>query len=356
MHRTLAIPLTLALLTGVGPATSEEVLVDGIAAQVGPDIVLISEVMQLAAGQERAMRAQGATQSDIALVRSDALEAVIESRLIERVVRDAELQATDAEIDTTVEAIAQENEISVREMQQSVAAQQMEWTEYRKQIKRELERRKVVNAILGSKVTVDDDEIQALYREQHASQPDSGTEVHLRQILVPGSKEGGLSLSEACKVAHRARDRVAGGEPFEEVAVRYSVVAVQNGGDLGWVHMDSVAGWMGELIQPLEPGQLSEVHELPIACTFVQVVDRKEWEPVSLEEVRMNLQQQIYEKKLMEEYRTWMEELRKMTFIERRGYFADAAGFKKRAKKSTFEEGLSGHSVLGGASGAEVER
>ena len=356
MRRTLAIPLILALLIGVGPATSEEVLVDGIAAQVGPDIVLISEVMQLAAGQERAMRAQGATQSDIALVRSDALEAVIESRLIERVVRDAELQATDAEIDATIEAIAQENQLSIREMQRSVASQQMEWAEYRKQIQRELERRKVVNAILGSKVTVDDDEIKALYHEQHAAQPESGSEVHLRQILVPGNEEGGVSIAEACKLTHRARDRIAGGEPFEDVAARYSVIALQNGGDLGWVHLDSIAGWMVEMIEPLEPGQLSAVHQLPVACTFVQLVERKEWNPVTLEEVRASLQQQIYEQKLMEEYRTWMEQLRKRTFIERRGYFAEAAGFQKRAKKSDFEEGLSGHSVLRGAAGAEAQQ
>jgi len=354
MRSTLAAPLALALLTGLGPATAEEILVDGIAAQVGADIVLISEVMELVGAREQMMRSEGASAADIALVRSDALEAVIESRLIERMVQDADLGATDAEVDATIEAIARENNLSITEMQRSVTSQQMEWAEYRKQIQSELERRKVINAVVGSKITVEDDEVEALYRERHADQPETGTEVHLLQILVPAGAEGGLSVAEACQLTHKARKRIANGEPFSDVASRYSVVALQTGGDLGWVHIDSVAGWMVDMIEPLEPGQLSAVHELPIGCTFVQLVERKQWRPVSMEEVNAKLQQQIYERKLMEEYRDWMEQLRKRTFIERRGYFAEAARFRKQHGTSDFEAGLSGHSVLGGAPGAEA--
>ena len=338
--------LAVALLARPNPAAAEEVLVDGIAAQVGNEIVLISEVMELVASRERTLRSKGASENDIALIRSDGLESVIESRLLDRVIRDAKLGATDAEVDATIEAIARENNISVVEIQKAVVAQQMQWADYRKQIRQELERRKVVNAVLGSKITIDDDDVETLYRSRYADQPEAGTEIHLRQILVPANEEGGVSLAEACRLAGRARERVVKGEPFDQVASRYSVVAVQRGGDLGWVHLDSVAGWMAEIIEPLRPGEISKVHELPIACTFVQVVDRKEWKPVSLEASQDALRQEIYEEKLMAEYREWMEELRDQTFIERRGYFADAARFRPESGKSEFEAGLSGESVL----------
>ena len=299
------------------------------------------------------MRSQGASEADIASVRSGALEAVIERRLIERVVRDTKLQATDAEVDATIEAIARENNLSMARLQRSVTSQNMDWEKYRGEIQRELERRKVVNAVVGSRIPVDDDEIEALYHDRHADQPDEGTEVHLRQILVPAGEDGGLSLGEACRLAHRARDRVAGGEHFAEVAAKYSAIAVQRGGDLGWVHLGSVADWMLELIEPLEPGQLSEIRELPVACTFVQLVDRKQWRPVTLEEARVQLQQEIFERRLMEEYLDWIEQLRGRTFIERRGYFAQADRFVRQNGTNDVEAGLSGHSVLGGS--PEVE-
>ncbi len=355
MRNTLAAPLALTLLTAFGAAVADEKLVDGIAAQVGTEIVLISEVMELVADQEQAMRSRGATQMDIARVRSDGLEAAIEQRLIARVARDAELEATDAEVDATIEAIARENKISMTQLERSVSTQNMDWQEYRKEIRSELERRKVVNAVVGSQITVDTEEIEALYQDRHSDQPDAGTEVHLRQILVPASEgEGGVSLSEACRLTQRAREQVESGTPFGEVSSRYSVVAVQDGGDLGWLHLDSVASWMLELIEPLQPGQLSRIEELPIACTFVQLVDRKEWSPVSLEEARSQLQQEIFQRKLMEEYRTWMEQIRDQTFIERRGYFADAARFNKNKAASDFEAGLTGHSVFGNSAGGEA--
>ena len=81
MRSVLTAPLTLALLVlpaWFGTAAADEILVDGIAAQVGTEIVLVSEVMQLVADQARAMRSQGASEADIASVRSGALEAVIE--------------------------------------------------------------------------------------------------------------------------------------------------------------------------------------------------------------------------------------------------------------------------------------
>ena len=69
-RRRLAL-FAFALLASPTPAAAEEVLVDGIAAQVGNEIVLISEVMQLVASRERTLRAKGASEADIAMVRSD---------------------------------------------------------------------------------------------------------------------------------------------------------------------------------------------------------------------------------------------------------------------------------------------
>jgi hypothetical protein len=37
------------------------------------------------------------------------------------------------------------------------------------------------------------------------------------------------------------------------------------------------------------------------------------------------LEQEVFENQLAEAFREWMEELRDRTYIERRGYFADAA-------------------------------
>ena len=353
MRHALRICLLAALLcappAAADEATGEEVLLDGIAAQVGSDIVLVSEVMELSRPREKAMLARGATKQQIAQARADSLETVIEWRLIEQMVRQTELYATDAEIDTTIEAIAQENGLTMEQLRRQVLGQGMGWESYRQEIKRELERRKIVNAMVAAQITIEDSELESVYAEHFADQPDSGATVHLRQILtVGGEADPNRSVEEACDLVRRARASITTGRDFSDFATRYSVVAPERGGDLGWMHTDELAGYLEELVAELEPGQLSPVHELPVGCTLVQLVERREFKPISFEQAKPRLREELFEQKMMTEYRDWMEEMRERTFIERRGYFADAADFEKTAPQgSEFEAGMSDYDVFG---------
>jgi peptidyl-prolyl cis-trans isomerase SurA len=358
MHRCLflVLPALVWLLPAV--ARADEMLVEGIAAQVGTQIVLISEVMEAVAGDEHRMRAAGAPELEIAKLRAEGLEALIERRLLEKIVEDADLHATEAEVDTTIEAIARENGLSIEKLRETVATQGMSYEDYRKQIQSELERRKVVNAMVASRVRVEDSDVEALYQERFKDQPEGGTTVHLRQILLPaGQGAGAPTLDQACEMAGKLHQAVAGGEAFEVLARQYSAAAPEKGGDIGWLHLQSMAPWMIEIVEPLQPGQLSPVTQLPIGCTFVQLVERRDWKPVSFEEAKPVLQAEAYERELSTEYRKWMDELRERTFIERRGYFAEAAKLTGVAaapgaatkSPSDFERGLQDYDVLGGA-------
>ncbi|MBW2267054.1 MAG: peptidylprolyl isomerase [Deltaproteobacteria bacterium] len=352
MRFALALSLLAPLLCPASPS-AEELLIDGIAAQVSTDIVLVSEVMDLVAPQERELRAQNAPEQHILQVRADALETMIEWRLLEQMVKQTELFATEAEIDTTIEAIAAENNLTLGQLKRSVVTQGMVWDSYRQEIKRELERRKIINAVIAGKVQIDDGEIEAMYASRFEDQPEGGTKVHLRQILAVGGEAGsGATVEEACKLVRKARNSITTDREFSEFAMRFSAVAPEKGGDLGWMHTDQLSSYMREIVAPLEPGQLSEVKELPIGCTVVQLVERRDFRPVSFEETEEALRAELYETRLMTEYREWMEELRSHTFIERRGYFADAAQFAPDEESaSEFETGLGSGSVLGGGAG-----
>ena len=84
---------------------------------------------------------------------------------------------------------------------------------------------------------------------------------------------------------------------------------------------------MSKIIDGMEPGQISDVQMLPFGCIVLQLVDRRSYEPVSLDQAREELQQELWERYVSEKYSEWMEKLRENTYIERKGYFADAAQF-----------------------------
>jgi peptidyl-prolyl cis-trans isomerase SurA len=320
--------ILIPALLAAGAAGGAEQLVDGIAAQVGSDIVLVSEVMHASRSMAGRLQAGGAPESEIAKVRASALEELIEGHLLARVVKQAELTASDADIDKAIEGIAKENGLTVEQLQASVTSHDITYKEYREQIKHELERRKVVQSMIASKVRVEEDDLKRLYAEQYAKQPAGGETVHVRQILVVFGPETGRDAPEACRIASAAEARIRQGTPFEAVAKEISAVAPMDGGDIGWIHKDSMAPWMLEALAPLAPGGVTGVIELPFGCGLMQLVERREWIPVTFDAAKPMLEQQAFEMKVAEEYRRWMDQLRANSYIERRGYFAEAASLK----------------------------
>jgi len=335
MSRRFCLALALAWASAPAPVHADEIVSDGIAAQVGPDIVLVSEVLERVAPLEAKMRDAGMSDQDIAKLRASGLEALIEERLIAQIVTRSELHASEAEIDQTVDMIARENGITREQLEQSVRAQGLAVEEYRRELKGELERRKVVGMMVASKVEVEEDEVRRLFDERFAEQPEGGETVHLRQVLVGNGEPGTEQDDTACSLVRKAHERAEAGESFEKIASEISHVAPTQGGDIGWLHTDSLANWMIEVVGGLEAGDISGVIELPFGCSMLKLMERRVFEPTTYADAKGPLQMELYEKKLEAGFREWMESVRENTYIERKGYFADAALL---GKKSGFAE------------------
>lgn len=317
--------LVTALLATALAALAEEELVDGIAAQVGGDIVLVSDVNQMARGPEMRLREKGGTENDVAMLRAEFLERLIERALIGQIVERAELQASAAEIDEAIEAIAAENDLTIEELQTSVESQGLSYEGYRQRIKSEIEQSKVINGMVRSQVRVEEEEVKSRYRKEFSNQPSGGTEVLVRHILVPFDPENAALKKKACADAKSALARHAGGEAFELIAAEISVINPVRGGSLGWIHESELAGWMTDAVGPLEDGQVTDVIEMPFGCNVLQLVERREYEPLTYEQAKGRVRAAIFNEKMGEQYRTFMEDLREKTYIERKGIYAEAA-------------------------------
>jgi peptidyl-prolyl cis-trans isomerase SurA len=331
LSNQILIAVALAGAPGASARAADTALIDGIAAQVDGRIVLVSEVMRSVRPQEEAMRRAGAPEQEIAKLRADGLERLIESRLVEKVVEDSNSKASDDEIARTIEGIAKENGLTIEQLYASVVFHGLTVEEYRAQIKRDFERRNLVQGMLGSRVKVEDEEVEALYAERYGKHQEAGESVHVRQILRAYGGATQRSQETACAEVALARDRVAGGEPFEKVAAQVSEAAPRDGGDIGWLPLGSVAPWMSQALTGLPDGGISGVLVLPFGCSLLQLVERRVLEPVSFEQAKETLSRELWERKLEHEYRTWIEELRGNSYIERHGYFADAAKLSSRA-------------------------
>jgi len=321
--------LAFALVPGLASA---EQLSDGIAAQVGSDIVLLSEVMEVAAPTAARARAAGAGPAELRELHEDVLDQMIERALIRQVVKRAEIGASDAEVDEAIAGIARENGITPEQIQQSVEAQGMPYGLYRERIRGEIEHARVLNDVVAARVRVSDEELRTLYDEQLAKTPEGGEELDLRLIVVTRENDEPEAKAAACAAVAAARARIVAGEPFEAVAREVSESNPEQGGAQGWVHESQLARWMRPAVEGLQPGGLSERVESDFGCGLVKVEDRRAFVPLGFEQAKPRLHQRVAEQRMAEEYKKFIEKLRSQTYIEKKGVFADA-GFEAPAQE-----------------------
>lgn len=334
LARALVPSLAPALLATVGllaaaPAPAQqlppEVVLDGVAAQVGSEIVLVSEVREIAAPILQRMKEAGRPPAEMAQLEADALERLIEDKLIATVVKRAEVTASPAEIDKAIQGIAAETGLTLGELRASVEQHGLTYAEYRDKIRREIEKDKAIGSAVRAQIRLEPGEVKALYDERYGDQPDGGDEVHLRHIVVAFGRPM-RDDQTACRIAEEARAEIAAGQPFGRVAAAVSDANLERRGDLGWVHEKDLAGWMAGAVERLEPGQLSPVIQMPFGCNVLELVDRRSYTPVRFEDVKPQLENEVYGKKAEVEYREWINGLREQVFVERKGRYAEAIG------------------------------
>jgi peptidyl-prolyl cis-trans isomerase SurA len=301
---------------------SAERQVEAIAAQVGSEIILLSEVMELSAPVEERMRQAGIPESEINSVRQNALDRLIERKLLASVVGRLELDADRDEVDAAIAAIASDNKISIEQLLRSIVSHGLTIDEYRAKIQNEIEQSKVINTMVRSRIQITDEEIEALYEERFSNQHSGGEEFDLLHIMVSTTGERASSPDAACKIVADARRRITSGElTFSEAAQRVSDINPERGGALGWIHRNDLAQWMLDSTDDLSSGEVSEVVRMPFGCNLLRVVDRRAFERIEFEDAKPQLHNIVFQRKTEAKYVEWLDKLREHTYVERKADF-----------------------------------
>ena len=318
MRRLLA-----ALLFAAAVPAAAERLVDGVAAQVGNHVVLISEVREVAAPTEARAREHGATDEDIRQLYFEVLEQMIERALIRQVVERAEIQASDAAVDEAIAGIARENELTPAKLRESVEAQGMPYALYRERIRGEIEHARVINDLVASRTRVEEKELREIYDAEIAKQPAGGDEFLLRVLVATPQGDKPEARQAACAQVEEARARIGAGEGFDTVAGDVRSANPDANASQAWVHESELAAWMSGAVRALPIGAVSERIEADFGCGIVQLVEKRAFVPKTFDQAKEALHRKVFDERLQAEYRKLVERLRAQTYIERKGVFGD---------------------------------
>ncbi|MAE70591.1 MAG: hypothetical protein CME06_09000 [Gemmatimonadetes bacterium] len=263
MIRTRIVPISVLLLVAAGVPKAE--LLEGIAAQVGDELVFVGEV------EERAYlsrlprgAAQGPpTEAD----RRTALEELINEKILQIYAAEKGIEISDAELEDAVEralANVRSNFASDEEFVGALAAEGLSEAalrqNYEEEIQDKLVRDRVIAAEIYERVEVSRREVQGYYDAHHDELERTERSYRLSRFSIP------LPLAEpeaqqARDLLEKLRDTIKGPQEFIDAARAHTedLGTAERGGDLGWITKGTLVREIDALVQSLDRGQMSDV-------------------------------------------------------------------------------------------------
>lgn len=316
--------LTVVLTTSATAKEQNQIPVDGIAAVVGGQIILLSEVRTQAkpalqeldkAEEEGGNLLTGGRRAKII---KETLDQIIDEKLIIREAREMKLTVETAEVDRAIANVARENGLDLETFHNAIRAQGMDIPTYRSQIRKQLLRLKVLNLKVRGRVKIDDEEARQYYNDQ------------VRDVRATGSFEGAHILvrlnpqaravlaAEARKRAEKIKERIVAGEDFAKVAreVSEDKVTAPYGGSLGKLEPGTLPSVLDRAFLDLEPGELAGPIRSAAGFHILKLVNREALGVQPFAEVKDRIIGQLAQEEMVRQEKIWLKELKLRTFID----------------------------------------
>jgi peptidyl-prolyl cis-trans isomerase SurA len=241
----------------------------------------------------------------------DLLTFLVDEQLIRQLAGSSGIRVTDADVDSAVENLRLQNNMTEEEFQKALESQGLSQTQYRRDLKRQLIRLKVMNERVRSRVNVTEEEVRARY-EQRARAQGSELRFQVSHVVVPVA-EGASAIQVAAKRQEAETLRASlTPENFNARAPQLG------GGDLGWLTQGDLPEELERALLPLSAGEISSPVRGSSGFHIFFLQDRQVGAGFpSYEEMKQELSREMMDAAMMRQEKIFLEEMRRKAVINR---------------------------------------
>jgi len=243
---------------------------------VNQDVVAASEVIQRTEKLRREAAQRGDSTDTLAL-RKQAMEALIEDRVLVTYARESGAKVDEPELDRVVGNVAAQNKLTMDQLKERLKQEGIDYRSFRENMRDQLMSERVREREVQGRIRITDGDIDK-YLEERRSVLGKTDQVNVAQILVsvPEGADEAL-VTERRARAEAALARVKGGEDFAKVAREISEDANKDkGGEIGLRPVDRLPDLFVETIKGLESGDLApKLLRSGAGFHILKVVERK---------------------------------------------------------------------------------
>jgi len=268
-----ALGLTLACAAPACAQMLSKEPLDRIVAVAEDDVILQSELDRAVASVLAQYQKNPQQLPPRDVLERQVLESLIMLRLQVARAKDTGIRISDADVDQAAQRVAANNKMELSQLRASLTRDGMSYDDFRKSLREQLTVQHMQQRVVQGQANVSDAEVDILL----ASNSLKSGEVHLQHILVatPNGADA-AQIQSAHDKAEKVKKEIDGGMDFTAAAIRYSSGqdALQ-GGDLGWRRYDEVPEAFAELVEGMQPGQVSQPLRGPSGFHIVKLIDRR---------------------------------------------------------------------------------
>jgi peptidyl-prolyl cis-trans isomerase SurA len=321
MNAVRAFIAALGLAAFVWPSAAHARVVEKIAALVGDDLILQSEVedratplladvANIANPAEREARTNA--------IRREVLDRLIDDQLLAQQATELKLTVSNDEIDRAVDQIKRDYGLDDAQLKDELRKQGMTMPVYRMNTKREILKYRVLNIAVGSKINVGDSEVQSYY-DRHMKSANIQVRASHIFIAIPEDADNAALLDRE-KLAKSLLARVQSGEDFAKLAREYSQDAGTRaeGGDLGFIGRDILPKPLEELVFSMKVGDVNGPVRADRGFHIIKLVDKRAKDAKPFADVQDEIRVRLRQREMERQTKIYLGELRKKVLVDLR--------------------------------------
>jgi peptidyl-prolyl cis-trans isomerase SurA len=298
--------LSAYLLPAGAMAASGPVVVDRVVAVVNDEIITMSDL------QREALKRPEITDQRL------ILEGMIDRKLQMVAAKRNGMEVTDRELTEAIADIMKRNNMDSKQFEEALAREGTTLEQYRVEFREQMTMSRLFNKFIRTGLSVDEKEVREHY-DRNSGQFSLPEEVRVRllAVIVP-EKASSAQIAEARQKAETLMARIGKGEDFIRLIRENSgsPTAAQDG-DLGFMQRGHAIPEIEEATKDLKPGQYAGPVKAADGFYIIRVEEIRT--PVRpFEKVKDEVQKMLYEQKMENTYRAFLQSLRSEAHIENR--------------------------------------
>jgi peptidyl-prolyl cis-trans isomerase SurA len=253
-------------------------MLDRIAAIVNDGLVLKSELDTQMDAVTKRLQEQKVELPSQSVLKQQVLDRLILQEIQAQHAKRVGLTVSDEQLNSALQEIAGRNKIPFDQLPTALAAQGVEYKQYRESMRRELTLNTLRQRDVISHINVTPRELdQFLTRQQTSAANDEFSVSHILLSLPEAATP--QQLEEITKKAQDLAARASKGEDFGQLAIANSnSQTALDGGQLGWRKGTQLPEFILQLVTKMKPGDVSQPVRTPSGFHIVKLNERRSGE------------------------------------------------------------------------------